>query len=112
MEALFFLVGIPGLIGGCVEYAVCAASRESEHRALWRLLPPGLVSFGAFLSPNLLKEPAEPRGCGMPYLVFFMLVFFCTVGALIGMFFGWRLSAAKDREKDGKEEKKDGETFS
>lgn len=94
MEVLIILVGIPALIGGVVEYAVCWTSKKSKRRGLWRCVPPGLTVFGAMLSPNLLKKPVEPIGCGMPYLVFFVLVGSCTAGLLIGMLLGWLLYMA------------------
>lgn len=91
MDFLIMLVVIPALIGGGVEYTVCWTSRKGKRRRVWQCVPPGLTVLGALLSPNLLKKPAEPIGCGMPYLVFFVLVAGCTAGLLIGMLLGWLL---------------------
>jgi len=92
------LIGIPALAGGGVEYVVCWGSKEEKRRWLWRCIPPGLTVIGALLSPALLKKPAEPIGCGMPYLVFFILVGGCTVGLLVGMLLGWLLYASVHKE--------------
>ena len=100
MDFLLMLVVIPAVIGIGVEYAVCRTSQNSKQRSLWRLVLPGLTVLGALLSPRLLlKQPAEPIGCGMPYLVFFVMVGSCTAGLLIGMLLGWLLYRAGHRDE-------------